>query len=159
MKGAFCIFALILACAAGCASGGARLGGGGQPQEIHLYGVPVTLNLDGVPGPDGFSVRVYASRSDRAKGIKVASGAIEILMFDGVTRELNETNVMKSWRFSPTELPAHEMETSLGHGYRFVLRWEDKKPARENITVLARYLPKSGPAVYSAPSSISARLK
>lgn len=157
MKAEVWILAASLACAAGCASARGRLGG--QPQEIHLYGVPASLNLDGVPGPDGFSVRIYASRSDRAKGLVVNSGAIEILMFDGVTREFSETNVLKNWRFTPKELPAHEMQTSLGHGYQFVLRWEDKKPARENITVLARYLPKSGPPVYSAPSSISARLK
>jgi hypothetical protein len=151
------ILAAFVAWVVGCATSGGRAGG--QPQEIHLYGVPATLNLDGAPGPDGFSVRIYASRSDRAKGLVVNSGAIEVLMFDGVTREFNETNILKSWRFTPKELPEHEMETSLGHGYQFVLRWEDKKPAHENITVLARYLPKSGAPVYSAPSSISARLK
>lgn len=146
-----------LALATGCASRG---GLSGAPQEIHLYGVPVTLNLDEKAGPDGFAVRLYASRADRARGLAVNSGAIEIMVFDGIARDNFSTREpLKTWRFTPKELPMHEAETSLGMGYRFVLRWDEKAPTRDHITVLARYVPKSGPPVYSAPSAISARLK
>ena len=157
MKLGAIIAALGLALATGCATKG-RVSG--TPQEIHLYGVPVTLNLDDKPGPDGFAVRVYASRAERARGIAVSSGAIEILAFDGVANDsFSEREPLKIWRFTTKELPAHEAQTSLGMGYRFVLRWDQNKPARDHITVLARYVPKSGRPVYSAPSAISARLK
>lgn len=152
-----CILALGVALAAGCATVG-RVGG--APQEIHLYGVPVTLNLDDKPGPDGFAVRLYASRSDRARGLAVNSGAIEILAFDGIANDgFSERQPLKTWRFTTKELPAHEAQTSLGMGYRFVLRWEENKPTRDHITVLARYVPDSGRPVFSAPSAISSRLK
>ena len=157
MKFRVIITALGLAFGAGCATTG-RVSG--APQEIHLYGVPVTLNLDDKPGPDGFAVRVYASRADRARGLAVNSGAIEFLAYDGIANDsFSGREPLKTWRFTTKELPAHEAQTSLGMGYRFVLRWDENKPARDHITVLARYVPKSGPPVYSAPSAISSRLK
>ena len=73
--------ALLAVLLAGCAGGGR--GGGGAVAEVHLFGVPVALNLDGVPGPDGIGVRIYASGSGVARGIVVRSGVLEVLMFDG----------------------------------------------------------------------------
>jgi hypothetical protein len=70
-----------LAVVSGCAHGGGR--GAGAVSEVHLFGVPVALNLDGMPGPDGIGVRIYASGSTVARGVEIRQGVLEVLMFDG----------------------------------------------------------------------------
>src|SRR6476620_8783900 len=91
-------------CLAACAtmSGGK----GDRVDEVHLFGLPITLNLDGKPGADGFAVRVFATKGGGAKGSTIESGAIEVLMFDGVigpdevaAREPNQV-----WKFTPRQL-------------------------------------------------------
>jgi hypothetical protein len=48
--------------------------------ELHLWTMPVGINLDGRPGPDGFSLKVYASGPDYPKPIPLREGVLEILM-------------------------------------------------------------------------------
>ena len=52
-------------------------------EAIHVFALPVALNLDNSPGPDGFGVTIYASAASPAKGLPITTGKIEILMFDG----------------------------------------------------------------------------
>ncbi|MEN9676501.1 MAG: hypothetical protein RIS76_2397, partial [Verrucomicrobiota bacterium] len=56
--------AMAILAASGCATGG-----GQSVSELHLFGVPVALNLDPTPGPDGIGVRVYASDAGGAEGV------------------------------------------------------------------------------------------
>lgn len=124
--------------------------------------MPLALNLDDVPGPDGFAVRIFYSRTTRARGIPITSGTVEILMFDGVLMDaaLGGTAAalpvpLRVWPFTAEQLKPFSTRTSLGIGYQFVLRWDDKKPTGDHLTVVARYLPSRGPALLSTPSSIS----
>lgn len=150
--------ALVLAIAfAGCATFSG--GGGGDVTELHLFGLPVTLNMDAKPGADGFAVRVYATKNGAAKGALVTAGSIEILMFDGVvgTGDLANQTPQQTWKFSGRELGKYEEQTSLGHGYKFALRWNET-PKRKHITVLARFVPSKGEPIYSSPSTITASM-
>jgi hypothetical protein len=140
----------------GCASlsGG---GGKGDVTELHLFGLPITVNLDGKPGADGFAVRIYANKNGEAKGSHISAGTLEVLMFDGVVgaNEFLQQKPQQTWRFSPREMSRFEEQTSLGRGYKVALRWQ-QMPKRNHITVLARYLPPKGEPIYSTPSTISA---
>src|SRR4051812_7538083 len=70
----------LLALLTGCATTGGR----GDADELHMFGLPITLNFDNKPGADGFAVRVFATKGRGAKGTVIKNGAVEILMFDGV---------------------------------------------------------------------------
>ena len=144
--------------ASGCAS---LSGGGGESvAEVHLFGLPVTLNLDNRPGADGFASRVYAVKVGGAKGATVHNGKVEILMFDGVA-SVDEVFVKpptQTWTFTPRQLNAFGEKSTLGQGYRFVLRWNEA-PQRGHITIVARYVPEKGEAVYSSPSTIASSAK
>jgi len=145
-------------CLAACATTSG--GGGERVDEVHVFGLPMTLNLDGKPGADGFAVRVFVTKGGGAKGSTVQSGNLEVMMFDGVIgpEEVAAKEPNQVWKFTPRELtPLHE-QTSLGDAYRFTLRW-DKPPTRGHITVVARYVPTKGAPVHSAPSTIGARMK
>jgi len=140
--------------------GCATMSGGGRISEVHLFGLPITLNLDNRPGADGFAARVYAVKADRAKGVSVENGKVEVLMFDGVISvdEVITKPPTQTWSYAPRELKALAEQSSLGQGYRFVLRWNEA-PKKGHITIVARYVPEKGQAVYSAPSSITAAAK
>jgi hypothetical protein len=134
--------------------------GGGAVDEVHLFGMPAALNLDSKPGADGFAVRVYLTKVDNAKGATLRNGALEILMFDGLVagNDLFAKPPAQTWKFSPSEITRFEEVTSLGHGYRFALRWS-QPPKSPHITVLARYIPAKGEPIYSPPSTISSAIK
>jgi len=142
----------------GCA--GFSGGNGAAVDEVQLFGLPVTVNLDGIPGADGFAVRAYATKGGVAKGAAIDSGILEILMFDGVIRtdDLMASQPTQTWKFGPKQLAQFKEKTSLGIGYRFALRWQ-QPPTRGHITVVARYVSPKGRQVYSSPSTISASNK
>jgi hypothetical protein len=152
-----CSFVAAL-CLAGCAtmSGGRA----DRVDAVHLFGLPVTLNLDGKPGTDGFAVRVFATKGGGAKGSTIESGALEVLMFDGVIGpdEVAAREPKQIWKFTARQLSPLREQTSLGNGYRFTLRW-DQPPTRGHITVVARYVAAKAAPVYSAPSTIAATIK
>ena len=150
------VFAALLL--GGCA---ALSGGGNEGVEaIHVFGLPVTINMDTRPGPDGFAVRVFVTKNGGAKGATINNGAIEVLMFDGVigADEIQTKQPTQLWRFTPKQLSAMREQTSLGNAYRFALRW-DEPPRHRHITVLARYLSERGEPMYSSPSSITASMR
>ena len=135
-------------------------GGGREVNELHLFGLPVTVNLDNRPGPDGFAIRIYATKGGRAKGVPIQSGAVEVWMFDGVisTDHLLTQPPTQTWKFTPRDLSRIEEYNTLGQCYRFGLRWTNA-PAHVHVTVVARYLPTKGEPVYSSPSTITAAAK
>jgi hypothetical protein len=148
-----CGIALALAlCGCSTVSGGH----GERVDEVHLFGLPVTFNLDAKPGPDGFAVRVFVTKGGGAKGSEIKAGTLDVLMFDGTAGagELATKQPMQVWHFSPRQLAALREQSSLGTGYRFALRWKEA-PSRSYFTVAARYVPVEGEPVYSAPSTIT----
>jgi hypothetical protein len=152
-----CLCSLIAAiCLAACATGGR----GERVDEVHLFGLPITLNLDGKPGADGFAVRVFVTKNGGAKGATVDAGNLEVLMFDGVigSDEIAVREPNQVWKFTPRQLIPLREQASLGSSYRFMLRW-DKQPTHGHVTVVARYVPVKGGPVYSSPSTIAATIK
>ena len=156
MRFVWSLLAALCLAACGTMSGG----GGDRVDEVHLFGLPVTLNFDGKPGADGFAVRVFVTKGGGAKGATIQSGNLEVLMFDGVVGadEIATKEPKEIWKFTPRQLTPLREQTSLGVGYRFALRWNDL-PTHGHITVLARYIPLKGEPVYSSPSTITATAK
>jgi hypothetical protein len=149
----------------GCATeqGGATRARGSRPaiEAIHLYAVPVALNFDQAPGPDGFAARIYASNGRSSKGVPIKSGTLDVLMFDGGVKEseLTTREPLRVWTYTAAELRELARKTSLGTGYYLSPRWDDAKPTRERFGVVARYTALPGVTIYSASSTISMTLK
>jgi hypothetical protein len=148
---------LLTTLAMGCATGGR----GGAVAELHLFGVPVALNLDGVPGPDGIGVRIYASTSDVARGVEIRQGVLEVLMFEGAVGadEVRLRQPRKVWSLGADALKVFTADTSLGVGYQLALRWENAAPRTPVATVVARYRGTGGKEFWSASNTISVALK
>ena len=136
-----------------CATQAAR---GAGIEAIHVFALPVALNLDNSPGPDGFGVTIYASAATPAKGLPITGGKLEILMFDGARRAEQITNAAPSqvWAFTTEDLKDHMVKTSLGTGYRFTPRWTNAPPQKGRITIVARYAPARGAPIQSEATTI-----
>jgi hypothetical protein len=126
-------------------------------RELHLFGVPVAVNLDQTPGPDGFAVRVYASNGRAASGIPIRTGRLELALYDGAKPNgVPESQPpLRVWTYDGAALKAHAGKSSIGWGYRFAPAWGDAKPTRDRITVVVRYVSPSGEMISSSPSVIS----
>ena len=118
--------------------------------------VPVALNLDQKPGPDGFSVKVYANDATHPKPVPLKEGRLEILMFDGSFYGKTEVPPpLKTWSYSAEELRAHRFDAGIGTGYEFVMAWGQSVPHQRMITVAARYTSDDQRVVTSRPSSVT----
>ncbi|MFZ9854893.1 MAG: hypothetical protein ACO3I0_07225 [Limisphaerales bacterium] len=138
-------------------TGCAGLSTGGRLTELHLFGVPVALNLGSKTGPDGIGLRLYASTADVAKGIPIREGVLEILMFDGSVGEAyaRSEKPLKSWSFTSSQLGALAGTSSLGVGYQFPLRWGTEAPRQPVVTVIARHVAPNKTVTWSTATTIS----
>ena len=156
--------ALMLSVTGGCVSAhkGSRTSGpaasAGGIEEINLLAIPVGVNLDDVPGLDGFVIKIYASAPKRPKTVAIEDGTIDVLMFDGISG-LSTAEPRATWSYSAQELERFEIQTSIGTGYQLAPLWGDRKPAESKIAVVVRYTPSEGTAIVSAPSIISVALR
>lgn len=130
-------------------------------EELHLFGLPVGLELDGRPGADGIGVRLYASAAGTARGLAIRRGTLDVLMFEGAMDGgmLQSTPPHEVWSFPASGLPSMASRTSLGVGYQLALRWRQAPPRSPVVTVVARYLSPEGTVLYSAPDVITMSLR
>jgi len=132
-------------------------------EELHLFGLPVAVNLDNRPGADGVAVRVYASGAKEARGRAIRNGTLEVVLFDGSFKPGDATPEvpLRSWSFNPAQLKALESENRLGIGYELTLPWTDSPPKMNRVTVFARYTAagSKGRSIISGPASITVSLR
>jgi hypothetical protein len=147
---------------AGCSSTGpspvATPRGPDEPiEEINMFSAPAALNFDGIPGPDGLSLRIYAANSREPKGLALGRGKLEILMFDGLVKpeEVTSASPLHVWSYPAKELVRHSQKTSIGISYVLTPVWGADKPAKNRVTVLARYTTSQGRQVWSGPTVVA----
>jgi hypothetical protein len=123
---------------------------------VHIITLPVALNLDGKPGLDGFSLKVFANDAHNPKPVPIRSGTLEILAFDGtLARKTNLPPPLRIWSFSAEDLKRHEFRAGIGTGYEMTLAWGTNRPTQRMITLGARYTSPAGSVTLSHPSSIT----
>ena len=139
---------------AGCKS--TRLGKESNIVQLNLITVPVAVDLDGRPGPDGISIRVYASTKESPKQVAIKKGTLEMLMFDGpFHRQGQPPPVLKQFRFAAEELRRVEFTAEIGKGYQLALSWGTNVPTHRVMSVAARYTAPDGRVAISRPSSVT----
>lgn len=125
--------------------------------ELNLLAMPVALNLDAVPGVDGVAIQVYAVARNQPKTQPIRDGMLDVLMYDGLLKEIipDSNQYRHVWNFAADQLKAYAAGTAIGVSYRLTLNWGMDRPRDDKITLIVRYRPVQGEAVYSAPSSIA----
>lgn len=141
----------------GDAAAGVSSGSRGGIDELHLFTVPVALNLDREPGPDGFEIKVYASAAERAKGLPIVKGSLEVVMYDGVVGagSLDAAKPLHTWTYQAAQLKPFASTSSLGVGYRMAIRWGKDSPKGSSITIVVRHVLPKRETIYSSPSVIA----
>jgi hypothetical protein len=164
-----CAVVIGMGASSGCTTGTSRgdvVGAGGankRPKrpsgilELHLLTMPVALNLDGAPGPDGVAVKLFANVGNAAKPAPIRSGEIEILLFDGLLTDNNVPTLKPAhtWTFTAKELKEFETQAMVGTGYQLTLRWGSFRPKSDRVSIIARHPMGDGRYLYSTPGVIA----
>ncbi len=126
--------------------------------DIYLDSAPAAINMDSVPGPDGFVLHVYLFERP-AKPMPVPSkGTLEFILYEGrvAITEITTTRAYLVWTFNEQYLPRYVKRGRLGMGYSVNLRWGLNLPRGPIVTIVTRYIPTDGsPEIYSAPLVMS----
>jgi len=119
--------------------------------------MPMAINLDSRPGPDGFAIKIYGGNRTQPKPIAIEDGALEILMYDGVltAEKAAAAKPLRVWTFNSDQLRRFMVKSSIGVGYNLTLRWEENRPTQSRVTLVARYSPPKAEPIVSAPSSLA----
>ena len=99
--------------------------------SIRLFTSSVLFNLDGEPGPDGFSARVFAIHNGIAKPVKITNGTLEIIIYDGNATPDLSLNPRQVWSYSKTDLPRYLRSEKKR------TRYEPNNPAAARHTAIA----------------------
>lgn len=123
--------------------------------SIRLFTSSVLFNLDGEPGPDGFSARVFAIHNGIAKPVKITNGTLEIIIYDGNATPDQLLNPRQVWSYSKTDLPRYLSQTSIGFSYDFTLKIDKSKPLPGKVSIGAKYTPLEGDSIFAKTVSIA----
>ncbi len=122
--------------------------------DIYMDSAPAAINMDSIPGPDGFVLQVYLFERP-AKPMPVpAKGTLEFILYEGrvAITEINTTQPYLVWTFNEQYLPRYVRRGRLGMGYSVNLQWGQNIPRAHIVTIVTRYIPADdSPEVYSAP--------
>jgi len=121
-----------------------------------LLSAPAAVDVDGNPGPDGIAVRIFGTSQAKTRALAFETGALEVLMFDGIINEQTPASAkpLHAWTNTIAELKPLAVKTALGVSYPLTLLWGKDRPTQDVITIAARYIAPNGRAIYSAPSTI-----
>jgi hypothetical protein len=88
--------------------------------------------------------------------LTLASGTLEVLMFDGVINEQTPSTAkpLHVWTQTAAELKSVAAKTHVGVSYPLTLLWGKNRPSEDVITIASRFIAPDGRAIYSAPSTI-----
>ncbi len=125
--------------------------------ELNLVAMPVAVNFDAVPGPDGIVIKVFPVDDSQPKPGAIKSGSLEVLMFDGYfdAAKLAASQYRHLWSFTANQLKPYEFTSTIGTGYNLTLPWGNDRPREDKISVVVRYRSPQGKLIYSAPSAIT----
>ena len=137
----------------GCQTDGTSVGK--SVDSILLFTSAVLFDLDGKPGPDGFSALVYAVHNGIAKPVKITNGTLEIMLYDGNATPVQSLNPRQVWSYSKTDLPRYLSQTSIGFSYNFTLKIDKSKPLPSNVSIGAKYISPDKDAVFAKTVSIA----
>lgn len=157
------LLAALLPALAGCPAqqDRARFGGTQRPaaservDQLTLMVSPSPVSLDERPGADGARGVLYVVRDgEPVEG----RGTFEFLLFEGNVppASIASTEPFHVWHYSAGEMAGRFGRTPPYGlwGYMVTLAWP-QAPEADSVTLVARYTPPGGRAIYSAPTAIS----
>lgn len=144
------------------ASAGSRAGadtGEGPPLvAVEVFAVPVTLNWDHDPQPDGVELQVYFFAAKPPLAQPVRHGLVTICAYDGQPDKetLATQRPLHRWRLTPATLTEHAHRGMVGVGYDLPLDWGHDVPRQNYVTITVQYRASRNAApIDAAPVSIA----
>ena len=127
----------------------------GRVDALSLFAGSTAINLDGVPGADGVSVRVlaYQSSSGKVRSGRIKSGRLQFRLYEGKVSS-DTAEILQEWEFFARDMNGFLVRKRGLLGYELALNWGDRKPRTSTITIVLRYLRDDGSVLQSSPAAI-----
>lgn len=102
----------------------------------------------------GFTGRVYFYDNQSVLPLKI-NGTVIIYAFDESGRKPDDAEADVSYVFTAKDLEAkHYDKTDIGHSYCFWLPWDKANGMQEEISLLVKYFPDNGSAIFSSMATV-----
>jgi hypothetical protein len=121
--------------------------------HVDLWVPNAPSNLDSEPGVDGVNVTLMFYRDEKAQSVGVG-GTLELMIFEGTVKleEVQTAAPFHTWTLTGKQLRRYLGRIYGVWAYSLTLTWGDQIPsggATDRISIVARYKPASGRAVWS----------
>lgn len=127
--------------------------------HIQLVMPPQPIDMESTAGPDGVQARVFLYQGPNAQTV-LGDGRLDIMLFDGRLKQTGgkaDPTPLKTWSYTPEQLQRFQSQTIGLWNYNLMLLWQDDKPTKNVVTVIARYTAPSGQQIFSAPVQVPIR--
>lgn len=121
------------------------------PTKIVAIWTDAVLHQPGKPPTRGFGGRLMFYSPEESAPIKV-DGTLIVYAFDEEGRAPNDVKPDRKYVFPPDQFARHYSKSKLGHSYSVWIPWDQVGGPRKEISLIARFIPKNGAAIVSAPS-------
>jgi hypothetical protein len=116
------------------------------PTRLVATWTETVLNTSGEKPKRGFGGRIAFFTRDTSNPVRV-DGQLVVYAFDETSRPSHETHPTRKFIFPAEEFVRHESESALGPAYSFWLPWDEVGGPQRNISLIARFEPRTGPIV------------
>ncbi len=118
------------------------------PSRVVTVWVDTIRYTQGMAPTRGFGGRLVFYEEGEKEPIKV-EGDLVIYAFEEDGRKAADPRPTRKYVFRADQLDAHHSESKVGHSYSFFVPWDDVGGYRKEISLIARFQPKSGSTVVS----------
>lgn len=121
------------------------------PTKIVAVWTDAVLHQAGKPATRGFGGRLMFYGPEDNTPLKV-EGTLVVYAFDEEGRLPTDVKPDRKYVFPPDQFARHYSKSKLGHSYSVWIPWDEVGGPRKEISLIARFIPKNGSAIISAPS-------
>ena len=119
--------------------------------SIRLFTSSALFNIDGEPGSNGFSARVFAVHNSIAKPIQITEGTLEIIIYDGdASRDQSRLKLRVRFGRFPERICLGYLRSkpALAISYDFILKIDNSKPLPSKVSIGAKYTLPEGDSIF-----------
>lgn len=125
----------------------------GNPTRLTAIWTETILHQTNQRGVRGFGGRVTFFDSTSEDSIKV-DGTVVVYAFDDTAGEASHNVPDRKYVFTPDQLSQHYGESTIGHSYSLWIPWDDAGGEQKQISLIVRFIGKSGGVLMSKSSRL-----
>jgi hypothetical protein len=122
-----------------------------EPLKMAVFWTDAVMNQEGHDGTRGFGGRIMFYGRKESEPIKV-EGTLTVYAFDESDGDTKKVTPDRKFVFTAEQFAKHYSKSSIGHSYSVWIPWDKTGGMQSDISLIARFSPKTGSPVSSEQS-------